>query len=581
MKTTPSSTGELRRLWRLIAPFKTWIFCSIISMLGYNVFNAAPAFYAKDILDALGEDIAMKNYVYVGGGIVVVFGLKGFFAFGQGYTMGFMVQKILLRLRSQLFEHLQNLSLSFFAKQKTGDLMARFTNDLQILQAALNVGITGPFKDIPSVFFFLGIMIYRSWQLALLTLVIIPVALVCIQVFGKLNKRAVQERQMSFGELSSELLENMTGMRIVKAFSMERYEVARFEKVNEHLYRNYMRTIFITAISSPFIELIGALAGASIMVYGGYLIREGVITIGDMGSFFLSFFMLNDPVKSLNGFNLKLQEGLASLQRVFVVLDTDPEITEKEDAIAIDAFHAKIEIRIEEFFYEGMEEPTIKDLFLTVNKGEAIAFVGSSGAGKTTLVNLIPRFYDITKGELCIDGHDIRDLKIPSLRNLMAIVTQETILFNDTIANNITYGHPECPESEMLEAAKAANAHDFIQAQPQGYDTVIGEKGVKLSGGQRQRLAIARALLKDAPILILDEATSALDNESEIEVQQAIERLMQNRTTFVIAHRLSTIRNANRICVLENGHLLEMGTHDELLAAKGRYLQLYEMQFQL
>ncbi len=580
MKTS-SSPGELRRLWRLIVPFKFWIICSIVSMLGYNLFNAAPAFYAKDILDSLGQDIPMQNYIYVGIGIVIVFGLKGFFSFGQGYTMGFMVQKILVRLRSQLFEHLQHLSMSFFAKQKTGDLMARFTNDLQILQAALNVGITGPFKDIPSVFFFLGIMIYRSWQLALLTLAVIPIALACIQLFGKLNKRAVQERQMSFGELSSELLENMTGMRIVKAFSMERYEIERFEKVNQHLYRNYMRTILITASSSPFIELIGAIAGALIMIYGGYLTRQGVITIGDMGSFFLSFFMLNEPVKSLNGFNLKLQEGLASLQRVFSVLDTKPDIQEKDDAIAIETFHDKISIRIDRFVYEGKQEPTLQDLYLTVKKGEAVAFVGSSGAGKTTLVNLIPRFYDITQGELSIDGRDIRDLKIADLRNLMAIVTQETILFNDTIANNITYGHPECPEEQMIVAAKAANAHGFIQAQPQGYDTVIGEKGVKLSGGQRQRLAIARALLKDAPILILDEATSALDNESEIEVQQAIEHLMQNRTTFVIAHRLSTIRNVDRICVLEDGRLVEMGTHEELLAAKGRYLQLYEMQFQL
>ena len=571
-----------RRLYDLIAPLKVWVFFSMVCMAGYNIFSAAPAYYAKDIVDAIayGDNPELKQYFLVGLGMIIVFAVKGLFFFGHNYSVGHLVQSLIVKLRQKLFDHLVNLSLTFFSRSKTGDLISRFTNDLHVFQNMLQVGVTGPFRDIPQFFLLLGIMFFRSWQLAVVTMIIIPIAIFFIQIFGQRNKIAVSKRQISFGGLSSLLVETITGVRVVKAFGMEKYESKRFKDANDDLYKNHMRSIMIDSYSYPIIEIIGASAGATIVAYGGYLIINGQITPGDFTSFVISFFMLNEPVKKLNGFNLKLQEGFAAVRRIFNILDVKDDIVILPNATKLTNFDRGISLNIHAFHYPDQDEPAVKDFQLTVQKGEAVALVGSSGAGKTTIANLIPRFYDITRGEISIDGYDLRDLDLVSLRKMIAIVTQETILFNDTIASNITYGQPDCSNERMYAAAQAANAHKFIAEQPQGYETVIGEKGVRISGGQRQRLSIARALVKDAPILILDEATSALDSESEIEVQQAIEHLMENRTTIVIAHRLSTIRNTDRICVMEKGQIVEQGTHDELLLREGRYQQLYEMQFQ-
>ena len=571
-----------RRLFDLIAPLKSWLIFSILCMAGYNIFTAAPAYYAKDIVDtiAYGDNPELKQYFLVGLGLMIVFAIKGLFFFGHNYSVGHLVQSLIVKLRQQLFDHLVNLSLTFFTRSKTGDLISRFTNDLQVFQNMLQVGVTGPFRDIPQFFLLLGIMFYRSWQLAFVTLILIPIAVFFIQIFGQRNKIAVSKRQISFGGLTSLLVETISGVRVVKAFGMEKYESKRFKAANDDLYKNHMRSVMIDSYSYPIIEIIGAAAGAAIVAYGGYLIINDQITPGDFTSFVISFFMLNEPVKKLNGFNLKLQEGFAAVRRIFDILDVEDEIVTSPNAKKITHFKEEIKLNIKAFHYPEQDVPAVRDFKLSVQKGEAVALVGSSGSGKTTVANLIPRFYDVTRGEVCIDGHDLRDLDLISLRKLIAIVTQDTILFNDTIASNITYGQPDCSKERMYAAARAANAHTFITEQPDGYETVIGEKGGRLSGGQRQRLSIARALVKDAPILILDEATSALDSESEIEVQQAIEHLMENRTTIVIAHRLSTIRNANRICVMENGQIVEQGTHDELLSKDGRYQQLYEMQFQ-
>ncbi len=570
------------RLYDFIAPLKVWVFFSMVCMAGYNIFSAAPAYYAKDIVDAIayGDNPELKQYFLVGLGMIIVFAVKGLFFFGHNYSVGHLVQSLIVKLRQKLFDHLVNLSLTFFSRSKTGDLISRFTNDLHVFQNMLQVGVTGPFRDIPQFFLLLGIMFFRSWQLAFVTMIIIPIAIFFIQIFGQRNKIAVSKRQISFGGLSSLLVETITGVRVVKAFGMEKYESKRFKDANDDLYKNHMRSIMIDSYSYPIIEIIGASAGATIVAYGGYLIINGQITPGDFTSFVISFFMLNEPVKKLNGFNLKLQEGFAAVRRIFDILDVKDDIVILPNATKLTNFDREISLNIHAFHYPDQDEPAVKDFQLTVQKGEAVALVGSSGAGKTTIANLIPRFYDITRGEISIDGYDLRDLDLVSLRKMIAIVTQDTILFNDTIASNITYGQPDCSNERMYAAAQAANAHKFIAEQPQGYETVIGEKGVRISGGQRQRLSIARALVKDAPILILDEATSALDSESEIEVQQAIEHLMENRTTIVIAHRLSTIRNTDRICVMEKGQIVEQGTHDELLLREGRYQQLYEMQFQ-
>ncbi|HBL56591.1 MAG TPA: ABC transporter ATP-binding protein [Deltaproteobacteria bacterium] len=576
------SSHIARRLFGLIAPLKGWVIFSIVCMAGYNIFTAAPAYYAKDIVDtiAYGDNPELKQYFLVGIGLMIVFAIKGLFFFGHNYSVGHLVQSLIVKLRQQLFDHLVNLSLTFFTRSKTGDLISRFTNDLHVFQNMLQVGVTGPFRDIPQFFLLLSIMFYRSWQLAFVTMILIPVAVFFIQIFGQRNKIAVSKRQISFGGLSSLLVETISGVRVVKAFGMEKYESKRFKAANDDLYKNHMRSVMIDSYSYPIIEIIGAAAGATIVAYGGYLIINDQITPGDFTSFVISFFMLNEPVKKLNGFNLKLQEGFAAVRRIFDILDIEDEIVTSPNAKKITGFNQEINLNIKAFHYPDKDEPAVRDFQLRVQKGEAVALVGSSGSGKTTIANLIPRFYDITRGEITIDGNDLRDLDLVSLRKLIAIVTQDTILFNDTIASNITYGQPDCSKERMYAAARAANAHTFIKAQPDGYETEIGEKGGRLSGGQRQRLSIARALVKDAPILILDEATSALDSESEIEVQQAIEHLMENRTTIVIAHRLSTIRNADRICVMENGEIVEQGTHDELLSNGGRYQQLYEMQFQ-
>ena len=578
---TPSHKNIYLRLWRLISPFKGWVLFSILCMGGYNIFSAAPAYYAKDIVDALayGNKPELSQFFLVGFGLILIFFFKGAFHFGNNYGLGHLIQKLLARLRQDLFDHLLTLSFSFYSRSKTGDLMSRFTNDLNTFQNTLHIGVTGPFRDFPQIFLLLGLMLYRSWELSLTTLVIIPIALYFIQIFGKRNSEAVNDRQLSFSDLSTLLMETISGIRIVKAFGMEKYESKRFDKANERLYDNQMRSILISSYSTPVIEVIGAAAGATIVAHGGYLIIHGQITAGGFTSFILSFFMLNDPIKKLNGFNLRLQEGTASIRRIFEIMDTEAEIVSPPNAVKLQRFEKSIDLKIDRFQYPLAEEPILQNIDLHVDRGEVVALVGSSGSGKTTMVNLLPRFHDIDKGAIRIDDYDLRELDLHSLRSQIAVVTQETILFNDSIANNITYGHPECSQERMIDAAMAANAHQFILQQPKGYGTLIGEKGVKLSGGQRQRLSIARALVKDAPILILDEATSALDSESEIEVQQAIERLMQNRTTIVIAHRLSTIRHAHRICVMEKGQIIEMGSHDELLALGGRYEQLHQMQF--
>jgi len=569
------------RIFSLISPLKAWVIFSIFCMGGYNIFTAAPAYYAKDIVDAIvyGDKPELEQYFLVGLGMIIVFAIKGLFFFGHNYSVGHLIQSLIVKLRQNLFDHLVNLSLTFFNKSKTGDLISRFTNDLHVFQNMLQIGVTGPFRDIPQFFLLIGIMFFRSWQLAIVTMVIIPVAVLFIQIFGRRNKIAVSKRQISFGGLSSLLVETISGIRVVKAFGMEKYESKRFSEANNDLYNNHMRSIMIDSYSYPIIEIIGAAAGATIVAFGGYLIINDQITPGDFTSFLISFFMLNEPVKKLNGFNLKLQEGLAAVKRIFDILDVKDDIVNSPNAEKLKKFDKEINLNVKAFHYPEQDEPSVKDFQLIVQKGEAVALVGSSGAGKTTVANLIPRFYDVTRGDIKIDGYDLRDLDLVSLRKLISIVTQDTILFNDTIASNITYGQPDCSKERMYAAARAANAHLFISEQPDGYETVIGEKGTKLSGGQRQRLSIARALVKDAPILILDEATSALDSESEIEVQQAIEHLMENRTTIVIAHRLSTIRSADRICVMENGKIVEEGTHDKLLLKGGRYQKLYEIQF--
>ncbi|MBI4081833.1 MAG: ATP-binding cassette domain-containing protein [Candidatus Lambdaproteobacteria bacterium] len=550
-------------------------------MIGYNVFTAAPAWYIKDVVDTLeaGQVPGISRFVLIGLGIVLIFTAKGIFYYGQNYLMGIVGQRLIEALRARLYAHMSRLSFSFFTRTSTGELVTRFTSDLVNLQNAISLSISGPLRDIPQIFLLMAILVIRSWQLFLLSMILIPIAFWLISRFGSRTRLLTADRLSTFGQMTSLVVETIQGIRVVKAFGMEKYEQERFERANQELYRKNLKTIHVASYSTPLLEVIGAFAGGAIIMFGGFLIIQGYITAGDFVSFLLAFFMLNQPIRHMNGFMLKLQEGVAAAQRVFELLDTEPEVVDRPGAQTLEPFRGNIQMRVDRFGYKNAGEPALRDVDLTVKAGQVVALVGASGSGKTTLVNLIPRFFELSEGRITIDGQDIQHVTISSLRAQISIVTQEIFLFNDTIANNIAYGNITRPHATIVEAARAANAHDFIMRLPNGYETYIGEGGMELSGGQRQRIAIARALIKDAPILILDEATSALDSESEREVQEAIENLVKNRTTLVIAHRLSTVRKADRIYVLDKGRVVEQGQHRELLRRGGQYKRLYEMQF--
>ena len=510
--------------------------------------------------------------------IILLFLFKGIFDYGQAYLMNYVGLRIVADIREKLYNHLQTLSLSFFTKTPTGILISRITNDVNLIQGSVSNAITGLVKDAFTVIGLIGVVIYRDWKLALIALFIFSLVIIPIKEFGKRLRKFSRKSQQRMGSITTFLHETIAGNRIVKAFNMEDYEKRRFAEENNRFFKIVFKRVKIRALSHPLMEFLGGIAVAIIIWVGGYRVIQGELTPGAFFSFITALFMLYAPIRDLNKVNLEVQEGLAAAIRVFELLDTTSEIKEEEGAIPLPPVSKGVDFQDITFRYG--EETILKDISLHVNVGEVIALVGMSGAGKTSLVNLLPRFYDVEKGQILIDGHDIRKVTFKSLRNQIALVTQQTILFNDTIRNNIAYGNIHgCSDHEIIEAAKAAHAHDFIIKLPEGYNTPIGEQGVKLSGGERQRLSIARALLKNAPILILDEATSSLDSDSETEVQKALDQLMKGRTVFVIAHRLSTIRNANRIIVLSDGRVVEQGNHTELIALNGEYRRLYDLQF--
>jgi len=455
--------------------------------------------------------------------------------------------------------------------------MSRITNDVGALQGAVSDAVTSMFKDTFSLIGLVFVIFYRDWKLAAIAMFIFPLIIYPIAKFGKKMRSLATRSQITMGALSTLLHETISGTRIVKAFGMEDYENKRFSEENERFFRLNIKAVSINAASSPFMEFLGGIGIAVIVFYGGLQVIKGGATPGTFFSFLAALILLYEPVKRLTNVNNTIQQGIAGAERVFSIIDVEPEIRNSEQAVPLPRISRGIDVENVTFRYE--ETAVLKNINLSIKSGEVVAFVGMSGGGKTTLVNLIPRFYDVSAGRLLIDGHDVRDVTIESLRGQIAMVTQQTILFNDTVKNNIAYGDIQRSEEEIIQAARAAYAHDFIMQLPLGYDTIIGEQGTKLSGGERQRISIARAILKDAPILILDEATSSLDTEAEIEVQKALDNLMAGRTTLVIAHRLSTIRNADRIIVLVNGKIVEEGTHEYLLDRRSEYFKLYQMQF--
>ncbi|MDP1989562.1 MAG: lipid A export permease/ATP-binding protein MsbA [Syntrophales bacterium] len=566
-----------KRLLKLAKPHSAKFSIALLCMLVVGATTSALAFLVKPTLDEifLKKNSAALQWIPLA--VVGIYLTKGACSYAQTVLMNFIGQRIVADLRATLYRKIQTQSLAFFTKNPTGTLMSRITNDVGFIQGAVSEAVTALLKDSFTLICLVFVIFYRDWQLAVIAVLVFPLAIYPIAKFGQKMRQIASRTQVTLGSLTTLLQETISGTRIVKAFSMEEYENKRFAVENERLFRLNLKAVSINAVSSPFMEFLGGLGISAIIFYGGYQVIHGQSTPGTFFSFLTALIMLYEPVKRLTNVNNTIQQGIAGAERVFSIIDLVPEIRNHSDSVPLVRITREIKIQNVTFRYE--EAPVLKKINLTIRAGEVIAFVGMSGGGKTTLVNLIPRFYDVTEGAILIDGQDIRDVTIESLRGQIAIVTQQTILFNDTVRNNIAYGDIARTEEEIIAAAKAANAHGFILRLPLGYDTLIGEQGTKLSGGERQRISIARALLKDAPILILDEATSSLDSDAEIEVQEALENLMKGRTTLVIAHRLSTIRNVDRIIVLVNGEIREEGTHAALLACQGEYCRLYHMQF--
>ena len=511
--------------------------------------------------------------------IMVVFLTKNIFLYMKNYFMTVVQFHLITEMRNRLYKHFNALSLSYFDQKKSGELTSIIINDVANLRRALGTS----FHQLPvepvNLLAFIILLFIISWKLALLSIVILPIAGLTILSIGRSIRRKSKRTAAMIAGITNIITETLSSIRVVKAFAMEGYEVQRFFKETHHYFQLILRRAKLRLLASPITETLGVMIGVLLLWVGGIEVLSGEgLTPEDFLRFILLLFAMMDPLRKLSKVNVSLQAGAASAERIFSILDTEPNIVDKTDSVKINSFEKQIMFNNVSFKYE-FDDTVLKDISFEIEKGSVVALVGSSGAGKSTLADLIPRFYDVDKGGITIDGHDIRDLSLNSLRRLMGIVTQETMLFNDTVRANIAYGQIDVNDEQVIPAAKAANALEFINELSEGFDTVIGEKGVKLSGGQRQRLAIARAIMKNPPILILDEATSALDTESERLVHKALETLMVDRTVLVIAHRLSTVTNADKIILLDKGEIKEMGTHNELMEKKGLYSNLYNIQF--
>ena len=575
--STADSFAVYKRLLQYVRPYWKRMALAVISAILLAAANTSIAWIVKRVMDDIfvAKNLNMLTVIPVA--IVALYFFKGIFHYGQFYLMGYVAARVVTDIRDKIYHHLHTLSLAFFTRTPTGVLISRIGNDTNLLQSTVSDSITTLLTD---AFTILGLTCYTfwvNWKLASLSYLIILWAIIPIRIFGRKSRKFSTKTQLKMGDITSFLHETIAGVRIVKAFGMEAYENRRFSAENFRLFRIRLKRLRIRALASPTMEMLGGIASAAVLYYGGYSVVSGSVTSGEFFSFVAAFAMMYKPVRELNKLNQTIQEGLAAAVRTFELLDTRADITDKPAARQLPPIKEHLEFKDVSFRYDA--EPVLEKINLKVPVGEILAIVGGSGAGKSTLANLIPRFYDVTSGALLIDGVDIRDVTITSLRNQISMVTQEIILFNDTIRHNIAYGSADKSEEEIREAAAAAHAHHFIMDNPGGYNAVIGEQGVKLSGGQKQRIAIARAILKNSPILILDEATSSLDSKAEEEVQIALEKLMEGRTTFIIAHRLSTIKKADRIIVLSAGKIVEEGTHGELLALQGEYHKLYTMQF--
>ncbi len=568
-----------RRMLGFLRPyFWPHFVAAMVCMVLFSLTNGAMPYLVRAVFDRVlsGRDAAALRWVPAL--IVATFVARGLLAYGNVYWTELVGQRIILDVRRAVNDKIQQLSLSFFNRTPTGAILSRVTNDVALMRTAITEAVAAILKDSTSLVVLVVVAFLQDWFLALVAFVVFPASVFPVIQLSKRLRRVTTKGQASISDLTVLLQETIQGNRVVKAFGMEEYERRRFDAENERLFRLSMKATSTKGLTNPLMEVLASLGIAGVVLYGGHLVLSGGRTQGQLLGFLTAVLLLYEPFKALTRANNTVQQGVAAAQRVFEVIDQEPEVRDLPGARPFPGLRE--EIRFEHVGFRYDRELVLKDLNFAIRRGEVVALVGPSGAGKSTIADLIPRFYDVSAGRITIDGVDIREYTLQSLRAHIAIVTQHTFLFNDTIRNNIAYGNIHKGMADIERAARAAYAHDFIVQLPRGYDTVVGEWGVMLSGGERQRIAIARALLKDAPILLLDEATSALDSESERLVQAALEALMANRTTLVIAHRLSTVRRADRILVISGGRVVEQGTHEELLALNAEYRRLYELQFE-
>jgi subfamily B ATP-binding cassette protein MsbA len=574
------STAQLvKRLLRdYVRPYVGRIMLALLFMAVMAIATALSAWLMKPVVNEIFIGRERSMLWLVGGAVFATFAIKGIANYVQTALMSNVGLAIIADSQKRLYAHLAGMDLAFFQRHSTGRLISRFTNDINAMRVAVSNALTGFGKDLLSLVGLVTVMFLQDWQLAAISFFIFPVAILPIVRLGRRIRRVTANTQSELGLFTTLLEQTIQGIRVVKAYGMQEYEKGRIGGIIDRIFALSYRSARIRAMSSPIMETLGGLAVAIVVVYGGHRVIEAETDAGSFFSFITALLLAYEPMKRLANLNASLQEGLAGAERLFSVLDVERQIVEKPGAIELPPSPGAITLEDLRFSYiKGT--PALGGVDLVIPAGKRVALVGPSGAGKSTIFNLILRFYDPTGGRVTVDGFDIRDLTFASLHGQIALVSQEITLFDDTVRANIAYGRADATDAEIEAAAKAAAAHDFIVELPEGYETSVGELGMKLSGGQRQRLAIARAMLKDAPILLLDEATSALDTESERQVQTALDQLMKGRTTLVIAHRLSTVTGADLIYVINDGAIIESGRHDELLAAGGAYARLYALQF--
>ena len=567
----------------IFVAFFTYVFVNLIQPIMDDMFQLAPQNIPQKTrlmdlvfqnLNITREQLAVALPLIL---LVVIFG-KGFFTFLSSFFMRSIGHKVVKKIRDDLYEGLIYQSANFYDSIPTGELMSRLTSDVDKIQEAVSGSMGDFIRELFTLFALFIAIFYIDWRLALASFIIAPLALIPLMAFSRQLKKKGLLNQIKMAKIFNLLHETITGNKIVKAFTMEKFEIKKFLKATLSYFKTSLKLAWIGSLSSPFMEFMGGILGAFILVVGTKRIAQGHISAGDFGSFLMAIFLMYNPIKRLSRANNRIQQGVACYERIQELMGKESQIKDHPKAYPLPAIKGKVKFENVYFSYNE-SRPVLFDVNFEAKPGETIALVGLSGAGKTTIINLLSRFYDSTSGRIAIDGIDIREVTLASLRSRIGLVTQDLILFNDSVKNNISYGHEDISLDKVIEAAKAAKAHDFVMEFPKGYETQIGEKGKLLSSGQRQRLAIARAILKDPPILVLDEATSALDSESERLIQLALNNLMKDRTTFVIAHRLSTIMKADRILVIDRGRVVESGTHKELCRKDGIYKKLYELQF--